>query len=33
MELVVINLTTYGIGGNQSHSLWNVTITQLIDGV
>jgi hypothetical protein len=33
MEWVIINLTTYGTGGNQSHNLWNgwESITQLME--
>jgi hypothetical protein len=35
MERVVINLITYGTGGNQSHNLWNrwESISQLIEWV
>ena len=35
MEQAVINLTTYGMGGNQSHNLWygQKSISQLMEWV
>jgi hypothetical protein len=35
MEWVVVNHTTYRMGGNQSHNLWNrrESISQLIEWV